>query len=59
MGAGAILWGKVSVNQNVVTINLVMRTPSGKELAQRRYEENLNGELRADLEASQSGSVCI
>src|ERR1700730_17628885 len=57
IGADGILWGKVSVNQNVATINLVMRDPLGKELAQRRYEEKLDGELRADLEASQSGSI--
>jgi TonB family protein len=57
MGGDAILWGKVSMNRNVATINLVMRTPSGKDLAQRRYEENLDGELLADLEASQSGTV--
>jgi hypothetical protein len=57
IGADGILWGKVSVNQNVATIDLVMRDPLGKELAQRRYEEKLDGELRADLEASQSGSI--
>jgi hypothetical protein len=57
MGADAILWGKLSVNQNVATIDVVMRSPSGKDLAQRRYVENLDGVLRADLEASQSGTI--
>jgi TonB family protein len=57
IGADGILWGKVSVNQSVATIDLVMRDPSGKDLTQSRYEEKLDGELRADLEASQSGSV--
>jgi len=57
MGADGILWGKVSVNQSVATIDLVMRDTLGKELAQRRYEEELDGELRANLEASQPGSV--
>ena len=57
IGADGILWGKISVNQNVATIDLVMRDPSGKELSRRRYEEKLDGQLQADLEASQSGSV--
>jgi TonB family protein len=55
-GADGILWGTVSVNQDLVTTDVVMRDPSGKELFRRRYEEKLDGELRADYEAGQSGS---
>jgi TonB family protein len=57
MGPDGILWGKVSVNQDLATIDVVMRNLSGKELAQRRYEEKLDAGLRADLEASQSGGI--
>jgi len=57
MGAEAILWGKVSVNQDVATIDMAIRDPSGKQLSQERYVEKLNSGLRADLDASPSGSV--
>jgi TonB family protein len=57
IGADAIVSGTVALNGNAATLNIFMRTPSGKELAKLRYDENLNGVLRADLEASQSGSI--
>lgn len=57
MGADAIVSGTTVINGNAVTLNVVVRTQAGKELAKLRYDENLNGELRADLEASQSGSA--
>jgi TonB family protein len=53
----AILWGSVSVNQDVATIILTMRDPLGKELFQSRYEERLNSDLRADFDASPSGAA--
>jgi TonB family protein len=57
MGADAIVLGTTVMNGNAVTLNVVVRTQTGKELAKLRYEENLNGVLRADLEESHSGSV--
>jgi TonB family protein len=57
MGADAILWGKVSVNQGVATIDVMMRDVSGKHLFQAQYVEKLNSELRADLDAIQTGST--
>jgi TonB family protein len=57
VGADAVVSGTVALNGDVATLNVVMRTPSGKDLASLRYDENLNGELRADLEESQSGSI--
>jgi TonB family protein len=56
LGPEAILWGKVLVNQDMATIDLVMRDPSGKKLFQRSYEEKLDGGLQADFDASQLGS---
>src|SRR5882724_7928264 len=50
MEPDAILWGKVSVNQGVAMIDVVMRGVSGKDLLfQAQYMEKLNTELRADL----------
>jgi TonB family protein len=57
IGADAILWGKISITQNVATIDVVMRTLSSENLVGGRYQESLDGELKADLEASQSGSI--
>jgi TonB family protein len=48
--------GQALVNQDVATIDLVMRDPSGKQLLERSYKEGLSGGLRADFEASQLGS---
>jgi TonB family protein len=56
-GLDAILWGSVSVNQEVATINLTMRDPSGKELFQRRYEEKLDPHLQAIFEGSSAGAT--
>lgn len=57
MDADAIVSGTIALNGNAATLNVVMRTPSGKDLAKLSYNENLNSVLRADLEASQSGSI--
>jgi len=50
----AIVWGSVSVNQDVATTDLIVRDPSGKELFRNQYEEKLNPDLREDFEAGQS-----
>jgi TonB family protein len=50
----AIVWGSVSVNQDVATIDLIVRDPLGKELFRNQYEEKLNPDLREDFEAGQS-----
>jgi TonB family protein len=52
----AIVWGSVSVNQDVATIDLIVRDPLGKELFRNRYEEKLNTDLRDDFEVGQSGA---
>ena len=57
MGVDAIISGTISTNGTSVIVDVVLRTPTGKDLAKRQYEEILNSELRADLEANQSGSV--
>jgi TonB family protein len=51
----AIVWGSVSVNQDVATMGLIVRDPLGKELFRNQYEEKLNPDLREDFEADQSG----
>lgn len=50
----AIVWGSVSVNEDVATTDLIVRDPSGKELFRNQYEEKLNPDLREDFEAGQS-----
>lgn len=50
MGADAILWGKVSVDQAVANVDISMRDASGKELSQARCVEKLDGGLQADLQ---------
>src|SRR4029077_1957029 len=50
----AIVWGSVSVNQGMATIDLIVRDPLGKELFRNQYLEKLNPDLREDFEAGQS-----
>jgi TonB family protein len=51
----AILWGSMSLNQDVATIDLIVRDPLGKELFRSQYEEKLTPDLREDFEAGPSG----
>jgi TonB family protein len=55
-GPDAILWGTISVNQDVATIDLTIRDPLGKELFRSQYEDDPNPYLRDDLEAGPSGA---
>jgi TonB family protein len=55
-GPDAILWGTISVNQDVATIDLTIRDPLGKELFRSQYEDGPNPYLRDDFEATQSGA---
>ena len=56
LGADAILWGTVWVNQDAVTIDFSLRDTSGKELLKSRYEENFNVSDRDEFEADRSDS---
>jgi hypothetical protein len=54
LGTDGILWGKVSLNQDSLTIDFILRDPLGKELLRRRYEEKVDPSRRDHLEATQS-----
>jgi TonB family protein len=55
-GLDAILGGTVSVNQDIASIELISRDPSGKELFRSRYEEMLDTTLTQDFDVGQSGT---
>jgi TonB family protein len=54
LGPDGILWGRVSLGQDSITIDFILRDPLGKELLRRQYEEKVNPSLRDGLGASQS-----
>lgn len=54
-GLDAILSGTIAVNQGGVTIDLIGRDPSGKELFQSRYEEVLTPTLTDEMDVWRSG----
>jgi TonB family protein len=54
LGTDGILWGKVSLNQDLLTIDFILRDPQGRELLRRQCEEKVDPSLRDGLKASQS-----
>jgi TonB family protein len=54
LGIDGILWGRVSLNQDSLTIDFILRDPQGKELLRRQYEEKVDRSRRDHFEAAQS-----
>jgi len=52
----AILWGTISVDHGFMILELSARDPSWSEIFRSRYEQTLDPNFLADLDAAQSGT---
>jgi TonB family protein len=48
----AIIWGTVTVEQGLITIDIVDRNPSGNELFRAHYEQPVDAHFQADIDAT-------